>query len=147
MQKCSRRKKIAGFTIIEVAMAAGVMALAIGSSLIVLARGFNQLDTARCLSYASQIMQSELEKMRLTQWSTVNAYAKDTEVAVTIPTTFFTAQNIASRMTMTRNAHLEHTGMIKVTLTLTWTTNDRRTLVRKYITYYGENGLYDYFAA
>jgi hypothetical protein len=128
-------------------MAAAVMAMAIGSSLIVLARGFNQLDTARCLSYSSQIMQSELEKMRLTQWATVNAYAKDTEVAVTIPTTFFTAQNIVNRMSMTRNAHLEHSGMIRVTLTITWTTNDRRVLTRRYITYYGENGLYDYFAA
>jgi hypothetical protein len=66
---------------------------------------------------------------------------------VTIDTSFITAGDIGSRMTLTRIAADVHTGMIKVTLTITWTTFDGRTLSRSYITYYGKNGLYDFFVA
>src|SRR4051794_16024913 len=159
MQRALRKKKIAGFTIVEVVMAAAVMAFSIGSSIMVMGRGFASLDTARCLSYASQIMQGELEKIRLTQWGdgpTTAAGAGTTGVSaypttptnVDISSTFYTtASDIGSRMTLTRTATWVHDGMIQITLTITWTTYDRRTLTRTYVTYYGKNGLYDYFAA
>jgi hypothetical protein len=150
--KCGRR----AFTIVEVAMAAGVIALAIASSITVLGRGFASLDTSRCLSYASQIMQSELEKMRLTQWgngttagtgsSGVTAYPTSW-TNVTIAPAFTTAGDVGSRMTMQRIAENVHTGMIKITIKITWSTYDnRRTMSRSYITYYGKNGLYDFFS-
>lgn len=154
MQKARRKR---GFTILEVMCAAAVMALAISSSILVMGRGFSDLDTARCISYASQIMQSELEKIRLTPWGNGTAAGNGTTgvssypTAVTtlpIDTSFVTAGDLGSRMTMTRKTEDVHTGgMIKITLTITWTTYDRRTLTRSYVTYYGKNGLYDYFAA
>src|SRR6266498_786212 len=100
-----------GFTILEVMIATFVLALVIGSSLIVLGRGFASLDEARCISYASQIMQSELEKMRLTTWgdgasagtgTTGVTWYATTPTAVTISNTFFTAGDVGSRMTMMR---------------------------------------------
>jgi hypothetical protein len=154
MQPVRRKEK--GFTILEVVFAAAVMAFAIATSIIVMGRGFASLDTARCLSYASQIMQSELEKMRLTQWGdgasagtgTTGVTAFPTvETNVPIDTTFVTAGDLGSRMSMKRIAADVHTGMIKVTLTITWTTFDQRTLSRSFVTYYGKNGLYDYFIA
>jgi Tfp pilus assembly protein PilV len=158
MQRGPRIKQKAGFTIFEVAMAAAVMALAISTSLVVMGRGFASLDSARCISYASQIMQSELEKMRLTQWGDgdgtaagngttgVSAYPT-TLTTINIDPSFTNAGDVGSRMTLQRIATFVHTGMIKVTLTITWTTFDRRTLSRSYITYYGKNGLYDFFIA
>ncbi len=145
-------------------MAAAVMALAISSALLVMSRGFASLDSARCISYASQIMQSELEKMRLTHWGNGTAAGNatpdpitglttgvtsypTTSTAVTIDSSFTTAGDIGSRMTLTRIATDVHTGMIQVTLTIRWTTFDGRTLSRSYITYYGKNGLYDFFVA
>src|SRR3954467_5493407 len=68
MQRVSRSKKSGGFTIFEVTMAAAVMALAIMSSLVAMGRASAPLDSARCISYASQIMQSGMEKMRLMNW-------------------------------------------------------------------------------
>lgn len=152
------RRRVAAFTIVEVAMAAAVMALSISSSLIVMSRGFASLDTARCLSYASQIMQSELEKMRLTHWGDgtggagsgttgVSAYPT-TETVLPIDPSFTNAGDVGSRMTLTRlaaNAPGHTAGMIEVTLKITWTTYDQRTLSRTYTTYYGQNGLYDFF--
>jgi Tfp pilus assembly protein PilV len=156
MQLGLRSKKNSGFTIFEVAIAAAVMALAISSALVVMGRGFASLDSARCISYASQIMQSELEKMRLTRWGDGTAAGNGTTgvtaypatlTTVPIDTSFITAGDIGSRMTLTRIATDVHTGMIQVTLTITWTTFDRRTMTRTYITYYGKNGLYDFFVA
>ena len=156
MQTGPRRKQDSGFTIFEVAIAAAVMAFAITTSLVVMGRGFASLDSARCISYSSQIMQSELEKMRLTHWGDgttagtgttgVSAYPT-TATNVPIDTSFVTAGDIGSRMTMTRTATDVHTGMIKITLTITWTTFDRRSMSRSYVTYYGQNGLYDFFVA
>jgi hypothetical protein len=153
-----RRARLAGFTIFETAVAAAVMALSISSSLLVMSRGFSTLNSARCISYASQIMQSELEKMRLTSWGDgtagagsgttgVSAYAT-TLTTIPIDASFINTGDVGSRMTLTRiaaNAPGHTTGMIAVTLRITWTTYDQRTLSRSYTTYYGQNGLYDFF--
>ena len=53
-----------GFTIVEVMMAAIVMAFAITTSITTMQRAFLAIDAARGVTYAGQIMQSELEKMR-----------------------------------------------------------------------------------
>ncbi|MEO7412343.1 MAG: hypothetical protein ABIZ81_03210 [Opitutaceae bacterium] len=136
-------------------MAAAVMALALTSSLVAMGRAFAPLDSARCISYASQIMQSEMEKMRLTSWGNGTAAGNGTTGITSYPATptvvnfstsgFTSAADLGSRMSMTRTASNVHTGMIQITLTITWTTSDRRTLSRSYITYYGEKGLYDFF--
>ena len=143
-----------GFNIIEVVIATFVMTLVIGTSLTVLARGFSSLDSARCFSTASQIMQSELEKMRLTLWGNgtaagngttgVTAYPT-TPTTVTIDVSFFADGAAGSRMTMTRTATDVHPGMIKITLTIQWASHDGHPLSRSYTTYYGKNGLYDFF--
>jgi hypothetical protein len=150
-----RSARVRGFTIVEVAMATAIMTLVLGTALITLARGFDSMDTARCLSYASQIMQSELEKMRLTSWgngttagtgtSGVTAYPT-TATNVTIDPNWANVGDVSNRMTMTRTASDVHTGMIQVTLTISWTTHDGHALSRSYTTYYGKNGLYDYFS-
>lgn len=135
-------------------MAAAVMAFAISSSLVVMGRGFNSLDSSRCISYASQIMQSELEKMRLTHWGDgttagdgttgVTAY-RTTPTVIPIAAAFTNVGDVGSRMVLTRTAREVHTGMIEVKLSIQWTTFDRHTLTRTYVTYYGKNGLYDFF--
>src|SRR5258708_3837662 len=133
MQPGTCRKKNSGFTIFEVAMAAAVMALAISSALLVMSRGFASLDSARCISYASQIMQSELEKMRLTHWGNGTAAGNatpdpitglttgvtsypTTSTAVTIDSSFTTPGDIGNRMTLTLIATLFHTAIIQITL-------------------------------
>src|SRR5512141_1379635 len=136
-QPAGRRfRSTRAFTILEVAFAAAVMALSISTSIVVMGRGFGSLDSARCISYASQIMQSELEKMRLTQWGDgtaagngttgVTAYKTIAQVPggeiVPIDASFTTAGDVGSRMTLRRIAEDVHTGMIKIKLTISWTT-------------------------
>ncbi len=158
MKKGLRNKFKAGFTIVEVSVAASIMALVLGSSLSVMARGFVVLDSARAISYSAQIMQSELEKMRLTTWGDgtggagsgttgVSSYPT-TPTPVALDSSFYNGSDIGSRMTMLRtaaNAPGHATGMIQVTLKISWTTMDGRNLSQTYVTYYGQNGLYDLF--
>src|SRR6478609_8688045 len=149
----SRLRSQKAFTIFEVAMAAAVMALSISTSILVMRRGFNTLDSARCFSYASQIMQSEMEKMRLTHWGDGTAAGNGTTgvtaypatlTTLTIDSSFTSAGDVGSRMTLKRIAENVHTGMIKVTLSISWKTFDGRPMSRSYVTYYGQNGLYDF---
>ncbi len=145
--KAGRRR---GFTIFEVGMAAAVMAFALVTSITVIQRGFMALDTARNITYAAQIMQNEMEKMRLQNWATISTYPA-TATAVTIDSAFTTTAIGARFIGMTRTAENVHTGtnagMVKITLTVSWKSVDGRTLSRSYITYYGQNGLYDYFSS
>jgi hypothetical protein len=81
------RSRAKAFTIVEVMVAAAVMVLTITSSFSVLARSFGQLDTARCISYASQIMQSEMERSRITGWGDGTAAGNGTTGITAYPTT------------------------------------------------------------
>ncbi|MDE3084384.1 MAG: prepilin-type N-terminal cleavage/methylation domain-containing protein, partial [Verrucomicrobiota bacterium] len=53
---CRNNKSQGGFTILEVMMAAFVMALVLATSLIVIQRGFQAIDTARYTTLAGQIL-------------------------------------------------------------------------------------------
>ena len=145
-----RRLNSGGFTIFEVGIAGAVMAFAIATSITVMQRAYLALDTARSITYAAQIMQNEMEKMRLLNWTTVSTYSS-TATAVPIDSTF-TNTSIGAHFTgMTRTATAVHSGanagMLKITLTVSWKTVDGRTLSRSYMTYYAQNGLYDYFSS
>jgi len=139
-----RRRAVSGFTIVEVMMAAMVMAFAITTSITTMQRGFLALDTARNITIAGQIMQSEFEKMRLVPWATVDAYAASTD-PLAVDSSFTSNSFIGTRFTMARTVTLIHTGMKQITLTVTWRNYDGRSLSRSYSSYYGQNGLYDYF--
>lgn len=138
-------RKAAGFTIVEVMMAAIVMAFAITTSITTMQRGFLAVDTARSITIAGQIMQSEFEKMRLVPWTTVDAYAINEDTPVTVDVSFTSNAFIGTRFTMTRRVTVVRTGMKQITLTSTWRSIDGRDISRSYSSYYGQNGLYDYF--
>jgi Tfp pilus assembly protein PilV len=60
------------FTILEVAIAASVMAIALSGSIIVMQRGLALLDTARNITTAGQIMAGQMEQIRMLDWTTVS---------------------------------------------------------------------------
>ena len=126
-------------------MAAIVMAFAITTSITVMQRAFLAVDAARGVSYAAQIMQSELEKMRLLNWATVTARYPTSATPVAVDSSFTSNTFIGNRFTMTGVGEQMHTNtMLKITLTISWKSYDGRTLSRSMVTYYGQHGLYDY---
>jgi hypothetical protein len=129
-----------------------VMAFAITSSITTLQRGFASIDTARNFVIAGQIMQSEIEKMRVSPWSstvTVTGIVDytNTTPAITIDPIFTTQATIANRFTLTRTLADPKADLRQITLTISWINYDGRASSRTYTTFYAKYGLYDYFAS
>jgi Tfp pilus assembly protein PilV len=136
----------AGFTILEVALAAFVLALAIATSVTAMQQAYFALDRARKITLAGQVMQSEFEKMRLNDWATVSSYPALQDITDTIDPTFRSESSaITNSFTVSRAVTEVHAGMKQVTLTTNWRTLDGRTSSKSYSTYYGKDGLYDFF--
>jgi hypothetical protein len=150
----SARRSMAAFTIMEVAMATFVMALAISTSVTTLQVGYRSIDTARNMTLAGQILQSMIENVRLKQWTEISALPATTSGPIstfdsTGSFTSFstTATQMLSRFTFKREVNdvSGQTGLKKIVFTATWTAIDGRSLSVQYTTYYAQNGLYDYY--
>ena len=127
-------------------LASIVMAFSIATSISTLQRGFRSVDSARNISLAAQIMQSEMERIRLRDWTTVNAYEAG-PTTLTVDSVFTSTTSIGTRFALTRTTAAVSglTDVKEITLTVTWTGIDGRVSTRSYSTYYGRYGLYDYF--
>ncbi len=144
--RCPCRSPDPAFTLVEVAVTVLVLALVITTSITTLQRAFSNLDTARNISIASAILQTEMEKERLFSWAKVS----DLNYQPTIDASHLRNPAIASRFSMTRTATLvpgRSGQMVQVTLTARWRSYDGRSLSRSYSSYFTQGGLYDFIAA
>ncbi len=133
-----RRRNPRGFTLAEVMVAAAVLALGIAGVVTVSQSGLQALDTARHLSSASQLMQSEMERIRLMSWAGLQALQDSGDTAVSLPAT-------SARYTCARVITDIRPGMKEITLTATWKGYDGRSHTARLVTRYGRTGLNDYF--
>lgn len=140
----SRLRSQRGITIIEVAMAALIMGLVLATAITTLQRAFISLQNARDLNIASQMLQSEMEKMRLADWTTVNGFSTSSTV-VTLDTAFTSNAFVGHRFTLSRTVSDPKTDTRIITLQVVWQGADNRQLSRRLAMRYSRNGLYDYF--
>lgn len=131
-----------------------VMLFAIATSLTTLQFGMRGVDTARNMTLASQIMQSEMEILRLQNWTQIIALDG---TAVVDPSTTITSGSgtsldttlsaIASRFTCTRTVQAisGRANIRLITLNVRWTGMDGRSHTLSYQSRYAKNGLSDYF--
>ncbi|PTX91727.1 hypothetical protein [Opitutus sp. ER46] len=147
-----RRDRQAGFTIVEVGVAALVLVLCISSSLIALQRGFVAIDNARYTTLAGQILQSQMEKLRLLTWAQLTAspsaggpptngtFTPDLTASASGQLANFTCSQV-----ITASPAPFNTSMLDITLTATWKGSDGRSRSLTYFTRYGRNGISDFF--
>lgn len=149
-----------GFSILEVMLGATIMVLGIVTSITALQYGMRSVDTARNMTLAAQIMQSEVEILRLQNWSQISALPASANVDPSTMITTGTATpldalltNIAARFTCTRevsnvSGKTDPAGlpnMKQIALTVRWTGLDGRPHSLRFETRYAKNGLSDYF--
>jgi Tfp pilus assembly protein PilV len=135
-----------GFTILEVAMATFIMALGIATSIIAMQSGFRHLDLARGSTLASQILQSEMERIRLMSWGGVTALAA-TET-FDGGTYFSNSADVVGRYSVTRTRTADSgrpSDVMHLNIAVTWKTYDGRPHTRSFNSIYSRNGLYDYY--
>ncbi|SDS66347.1 hypothetical protein [Opitutus sp. GAS368] len=130
----------AGFTLVEVMVASTVLIFGIVTAITTSQRGLLALDTARNLTAASQIMQSEVERIRLLSWSQLQTLQQTGGTSVTPD-----AGANGSRFTCTREITDLKTEMKQITLTTVWHGYDGGEHIARLITRYGKSGLNDYF--
>lgn len=136
-------------------MAAFIMVFGISGAILAMQSGFKALDVARCTTLASQLLQSEMENLRLKNWSDIVAHFDEGEdvvvpIADLIPagvTTVLTSNFQLTRTVRNVTAPVARDAdeMKEIELNVSWTTIDGRTLSRRFLTYYTNNGLYDYY--
>jgi type II secretory pathway pseudopilin PulG len=134
-------RRQAAFTLVEVMVAASVMVLGIAASLLTLQRGFQALDTARHTTYASQVMQSELERLRLKSWSQMQTLQDSGDTAVPVGN----LEGTSGSFRCNRVIRDLKEDMKEILLVSSWTGYDGRPHTLRYLTRYSRTGLYDYF--
>ncbi len=149
-----RRGMRAGFTILEVAMAGFVMALGLGTAITALQSSFKALDVARDTTLASQILQSEMERLRLMAWNNPSTVAVDSicelpaTETVDLAAMFASSVDLAAKFTVTRAVAADTArpaDVKQIVISVRWRSFDGRTHVRSFRSIYARNGLYDYY--
>ena len=132
------RRALRGFTIVEVMVSATILAVGIVGVVTVSQSGLQALDTARNLSAASQLMQSEMERVRLMSWVQLQSLQDSGETTVAL-------EGTPGRYSCTLEIRDVKTNMKEITLVATWRGYDGRPHTARLITRYGRTGLNDYF--
>lgn len=137
-------------------MATVVMAFGIATSIVALQTGFRAIDVARDQTLASQIMQSEIERIRLWPWSkTTPTGVVDSIIelpasqAVSLTSTFASNATVAARFSVSRTVTNDSAAPSRdvryITVNVTWKSVDGRSHSRNFTTMYAKDGLYDYY--
>lgn len=156
-----RQRRTGGFTIVEVSMASFIMAFGIATSIIAMQAGYKHIDLARGTTLASQIIQSEMERLRMMSWTNISDLATATDTTAPFPSgspagvemfdgaTFFSDHsNIEGIYTITRtitNDSSRPTEVKNITISVRWQSYDLRWHQRSFTAIYAKNGLYDYY--
>ncbi len=152
--RAAGRPRTAGFTIFEVAIAGAVMALGIATSIIAMQSSFKTIDVARDTTLASQILQSEMERLRLMAWNNPTTTAVDSicelpeKEEVSLSSMFSSSAAVAARFRVVRTVEIDSsrpTDVRYITIYVQWRTADGRTQQRSFRSMYAKNGLYDYY--
>jgi type II secretory pathway pseudopilin PulG len=147
-----RRHRSRAFTLFEVMLAASIMLFAIATSLAALYYSFQMVDDARYTTLAGQILQSQMEKLRLLTWAQLT---DPTYGPGASGNTTFTPDNTLATPELTHFTTLTQTlsdppapfaGTMKdITLQATWQDSFGRQHSLTYTTRYGEDGISDFF--
>jgi Tfp pilus assembly protein PilV len=140
----------------EVMLGATVMALGISTSILTLQYGMRAIDTARYTTLAGQILQSQMEKLRLLTWAQLtnttsgpvaySTFTPDVTSTTTAQLRRFSAGGVAGRCAQSITTVAGMGGTMRaITLTATWTGIDGKSHSLSYTTYYGQNGISDFF--
>jgi type II secretory pathway pseudopilin PulG len=139
-------------TISEVLVAATLLGFVVMTAIAALSQAYGLTRHARMTTLAGQIVQSVMEDLRLRNFSVLKAYAAQSQpvdFSSTLATERFTSNftqgfALSGSFTTLVASGTGTPGKISVELTVSWSEN-RSQFSRKLITYFGEQGLSDYF--
>jgi len=141
MALTSRIRGKEAFTMIEVLIASLVLGLVFVSSIAAMTMGYKMLENARFNTVASQVIQSEIETLRLMNWSQVSSLPSNE--AITIDASM--AKAGFNKFTGRRIVTSLRTDTKLIVVAVSWTSSAGRNSSRRYTTFMTKNGLNDYY--
>ena len=147
MAPIPRRRRAAGFTIGEVLAALAILTFVFISSISALSVGFKMLEEARASTLASQILQSQIENIRVRSWAEVEAMAADPSYR-TFPIEIDSSLAHFPKFECACDFHPVsgyESVMKQVMITVAWTTQDGRSRTRRYTTLVAKDGISDFY--
>lgn len=163
------RRSSEGFTLIEVVLAALILLVGLVGVIQVISSGVQMLDVSRKQAVAMRIIHSEIEKLRLYNWTKITSLPasplSETAVVDTSrdPQSKTLFYDSTSTLTTTDKLRIVEVGtpvdasftcvrtienvtgestLRKITITVAWQTSNGRSYSRSSFTYFGQNGLY-----
>lgn len=127
-------------------MASFIMAFGLATSIIVMQAGYKSIDIARGSTLAAQIIQSELERLRMMSWTGINGLPAT--ATFDGAANFSSSTDVAGKYTITRTVTADTTRpteMKNITVSVRWQSYDLRWHQRSFSALYAKNGLYDYY--
>lgn len=139
-KKLQRKRREGGFSLIEVAFAIVVLSLVVASSLMAMRMGFSMIEAARDNTLASQILQSEMENLRLKNWEQISEL---TDGTFDIEEGF--SETVANRFVCGRTVTQSKSGLREIALDVEWQNSRGQTINRQYVSFFSKSGLNDYY--
>jgi len=139
-------RRRAGFTLLEVALGATILAIGFVGMIEGMTYATEMLDTARKQTLAAQIVEAEVEYLRMQPWSSIQGLAS-TSAATLSNYTEFSSTSLAtvagSSVTFARTmaASDPHTNLRQITMTISWTSITGKSHTRSCNAYIGKYGL------
>ena len=129
----------AGFTLLEVAVASMILIFALASTIAMAGRGFRYIEDMRRAAKGSQILQREMENLRLMSWAQLQS----------LPATFTDPSNTTGIYSGTINtqSYLTYgstTSVMEVTLTVSWQNQTASTVSNSLTSLFSNGGLNQY---
>jgi Tfp pilus assembly protein PilV len=145
------RSRPHGFSLIDVMMGATLLVVGLMGMIQAITIGSEMMATAQRQTLAAQIINHEIEKLRLSSWTTISGLAAG-PTSVTIDSQFsaaITANGLVSGTTLTLSRSVSDvvSGTLReVVFTVTWTMKpsgltSSRTYTRVMSAYYGKYGI------
>ena len=138
--RCGAARFRRAFSLAEVMVASTVLVLGVSGALVTLQRSLTSIAQARQLDAASQLMQTELERLRLLNWNQLQSLQDSGRTAVATP-----VGGDFARFTCERQIRDLREGMKEITLVAFWGGLDGRAHTARLVTRYSRSGLNDYF--
>lgn len=127
------------FSLVEVMAATGVLMLGLGGTVLTIKTSLETISHARHLGDASQIMQNELERLRLRSWEQLQALQDSGDHAVPVAD-----RPAGINLACTRRIADVRDGLKEITVESVWS-GGRRVHTARLVTRYARSGLNDYF--
>src|SRR3954469_20916576 len=163
-------RNAAAFTLVEVMMASVILVVGFSGLIQAITVGSEALDTARKQQVAIQIMDSEIERLRASSWSTIAALPATATLSIS-PTGVITGDTTGFALTnYTASTSDDNTALaalapgftcsyvrarlrpaaataatvtyVRIDYTVSWTSNTGRVYRRSQLAFFGRNGLH-----